>query len=121
MGIRAKLKKQERENRRQPHVKKGDNVKVLSGRDKGKTGRVLKIVSSGQRVIVEKVNFIKRHTKPSQKVQQGGILEKEASLDVSNVILICPRCDKPARQARKRLEDGTGTRICVKCREVIDG
>ena len=118
MPIRAKLKEQERRRRKHVHVKKGDNVKVIAGRDRGKEGRVLKVL--GGRVIVEKVNFIKRHTRPSQKVQQGGILEKEAPLAASNVVVICPRCSRPARLGKKRLDDGTAARTCRKCREVID-
>ncbi len=120
MGIKEKLKKLKRDAVKRAHVKKGDNVKVIAGRDKGKEGRVLKVVSGGSRVIVEKVNFIKRHTKPSQKIQQGGILEKEAALAASNVVLVCPRCSRPTRLGKKRLDDGTAVRVCCKCREVID-
>ncbi len=120
MSIALRAKEKRRAAVKVSHVKKGDNVKVISGRDKGKEGRVLKILDGGKRVIVEKVNFIKRHTKPNQKMQQGGIVEKEASLVASNVMLVCPRCSRPTRLGRTRLEDGTAVRLCRKCGEVID-
>jgi len=120
MSVATKIKEKQKRGVKGSHVKKGDNVKVISGGDKGKDGRVLKVLDNGQRVIVEKVNFAKRHTKPNQKVQQGGIIEKEASLAASNVMLICPRCSRPTRLGKKRLENGAAVRVCRKCGEVID-
>ena len=120
MPYKSKIKKAESQACR-AHVKKGDLVQVIAGRDKGKQGRVLRVVGDGVRVIVEKVSFIKRHTKPNQKVQQGGIMEKESPLSVSNVMLVCPRCNRMARQGKKKLDDGSAVRVCMKCKEVIDG
>ena len=101
-------------------IRKGDTVEVIAGDDKGKTGRVLSIDEVKQRVIVEKVNFVKRHTKARRQGQQGGIIEKEAPLHLSNVQPLCPRCDKPARVGSRRLEDGGAVRICRRCGEQID-
>lgn len=100
-------------------VVKNDNVLVISGNYKGKKGKVLKVVPKNNRVIVEGVNFIKRHTRPSQKNQQGGIVEKEAPIDVSNVMVVCPKCDTPSRLGRKVLEDGKRVRVCRSCGEMI--
>lgn len=100
-------------------VVKNDNVLVISGNYKGKKGKVLKVEPKNNRVIVEGVNFIKRHTRPSQKNQQGGIVEKEAPINVSNVMVVCPKCDTPSRLGRKVLEDGKRVRICRSCGEMI--
>ena len=102
-------------------VIKNDNVTILNGKYKGSTGKVLKVFTKENRVIVEGVNIIKRHTKPSQKNQQGGIVEKEASIDVSNVMVICGKCNQPTRVGFKILEDGTKVRICKnqKCGEIL--
>jgi len=102
------------------HVKKGDTVVVLSGKDKGKKGKILTALPQKQRVIVEGVNIVKRHTKPTQKVMQGGIIEREAAIHSSNVMVVCSRCGKPTRSGMKRLDDGKMVRICKKCGEVID-
>ncbi len=102
------------------HVKTGDRVYVLTGKYKGKKGKVLKVYPSTGRVTVENVNIIKRHTKPRTALQQGGIVEKEAPIDSSNVMLICPRCSKPTKISRIILENGQKARICKKCSEVID-
>ncbi len=101
-------------------IKKDDNVVVIAGKEKGKKGRVLAVIPKKQRVIVEKVNIIKRHMRPSQKYTQGGIIEKEGPIHISNVMLICPRCDTPTRIGNKILEDGRKLRVCKKCKEVID-
>ncbi|MFP4465750.1 MAG: 50S ribosomal protein L24 [Candidatus Goldiibacteriota bacterium] len=102
-------------------IRKNDIVTVLKGKDEGKSGKVLKVFPKDGRVIVEKVGFVKRHTKPSQKVQQGGILEKEAPIKVENVQLICNKCGKPTRVKMSTLADGAGkVRVCKKCSEMLD-
>jgi large subunit ribosomal protein L24 len=100
-------------------IKKNDNVMVLAGKDKGKTGKVLRINRKTDRIIVEKVNMIKRHVKPSQKTK-GGIMERENPIAVSNVMIFCDKCAKPVRVGKKILEDGKKVRYCKKCDEVID-
>jgi len=98
------------------HLKKNDTVVVLSGKDLGKRGKVLKVFLDTERVIVEKVNFIKKHTKPNpQKGIQGGVAEREAPIHVSNLMVVCPDCGSPTRAKGKRLEDGTTARTCRKC------
>jgi large subunit ribosomal protein L24 len=105
----------------QSPVKKNDNVVVLSGRDRGKRGRVLRVVPSKNRVVVEGVNFIKKHTKANpQRNIQGGIVEREAALHASNVQIVCPECGRPTRVGRKVLDDGTRVRFCRKCQGVMD-
>jgi large subunit ribosomal protein L24 len=102
-------------------LRKNDNVIVISGRDRGKRGRVLRVVPSKNRLIVEGVNFIKRHTRANpQRNIKGGIVEREASLAASNVQLICPECGNPTRVGRQRLDDGRHVRICRKCKGVVD-
>ena len=101
-------------------IKKDDRVTILTGKDKGKTGKVLKVLSDKNRVVVEKVNMIKRHARPSQ-TNKGGIIEKEGPIHVSNLQVICPKCADPARLGKKVLEDGSRVRVCRKCGEVIDG
>jgi len=102
------------------HVKKNDTVVVLSGKDKGKSGKVLRVLAEKKRVLVESLNVVKRHTRPSQKNSEGGIIEKEASIDISNVQLICSSCNKPARTGQRILEDGSKVRYCKKCNEIVD-
>jgi large subunit ribosomal protein L24 len=104
---------------KQYHVRKNDLVIVKTGKDKGKTGKVLRIAKKKDRLIVEKVNMIKRHVKPSQKTK-GGIMEKESLIHVSNVMIFCEKCSKPVRVGKKILEDGKKVRFCKKCNEVID-
>jgi large subunit ribosomal protein L24 len=102
-------------------IKKNDNVVVIAGRDRGKRGRVLRVVPSKNRLIVEGVNFIKRHTRANpQRNIKGGIVEREATLALSNVQLVCPECGAPTRIGRKRLDDGRRVRFCVKCKGVVD-
>ncbi|RKZ30450.1 50S ribosomal protein L24, partial [bacterium] len=95
-------------------------VKVIAGNYRGKTGKVLKVFPKDKRLIVEGVNFIKRHTRPKSQTDQGGIQEREAPIDVSNVMLICPKCGAPTRIGMYFTEDGSKVRICTKCREMID-
>ena len=102
------------------HIKKNDKVKVISGKDKGKIGKVLKVVIKKNRVLVEHVNIVKRHTRPSAKNRQGGIVEGEATIHWSNVMLMCNSCMTPIRIKIKRLDDGKNVRMCAKCNEIID-
>lgn len=101
------------------HVKKNDTVMVTVGKDKGKTGKVLRINQKTDRVIVEKVNVIKRHVRPSQK-SKGGIMERESPIAISNVMVYCEKCSKPVRVGNKVLEDGKTVRYCKRCSEVLD-
>ncbi len=101
------------------HVKKNDTVMVMVGKDKGKTGKVLRINQKKDRLIVEKVNVIKRHVRPSQKTK-GGIMERESLIAVSNVMIYCDKCSKPVKVGQKLLEDGKKVRYCKKCNEVLD-
>ena len=101
------------------HVKKGDMVQVLAGKEKGKTGKILKILK-GSRVIVEKINFVKKHARPGGRFAKGGIVEMEAPLHVSNVALYCNHCSKGVRYGIQILEDGKKVRICKACGEQID-
>ena|SRR5688572_4774763 len=98
------------------NIKKNDQVLVRAGKDEGSRGRVLKVLASEGKAIVERVNMIKRHTKanPNRGIQ-GGILEREGPIHVSNLQVICPECGKPSRLGRKRLEDGRGVRVCKSC------
>jgi large subunit ribosomal protein L24 len=102
------------------HIKKGDMVIVTAGREKGKSGKVLKINAEKNTVIIEKLNFVKRHTRPNQQAPQGGIVEREAALNASNVSLLCAKCNVPVRARRKVLEDNKKVRACHKCGEVFD-
>ncbi len=102
------------------HIKKNDMVQVIAGKDKGKSGKVLRVVYKKDRAIVEKLNMIKRHMKPNQQNRQGGILEKEAPIHISNLMLICAKCTDPTRVGYRLLEDSKKVRFCKKCNEVID-
>jgi large subunit ribosomal protein L24 len=102
-------------------IRKNDNVVVISGRDRGKRGRVLSVVPDKRRVVVEGVNFIKKHTKANpQRNVKGGIIEREASLSAANVQLVCPECGASTRVGRRKLDDGRSVRYCVKCKGVVD-
>jgi large subunit ribosomal protein L24 len=100
---------------------KNDNVKVISGKYRNKTGKVLKVYPDKERVIVEGVGIIKRHTKASRKHPQGGIMEKEAPVHASNLMVICKKCNQPTRVGHKYLEDGTKVRVCKNpdCGEIL--
>ncbi len=102
------------------HVKKGETVEVIAGRDKGKRGKILHVLKSQNRVIVEKINMMKRHTKPSQTNQQGGIIEREGKIHISNVMPVDPKSGKPSRVRRRRLEDGTRVRVTQRSGELLD-
>jgi large subunit ribosomal protein L24 len=95
-------------------IKKNDTVRVITGEDRGKEGRVLKVFPDKHRLIVEKVNLIKRHTRPSKSVPQGGIIEKEAPINETNVMLVCPKTGKPTRIGMEVAKDGSRTRTSKK-------
>ena len=97
------------------NIKKDDVVVVLSGKDKGKRGKVLEVQPKAGKVIVEGVNVVSRHTKPRKQGEQGGILKKEAPLYACKVQRVCPKCDKPTRPAHKVLADGKKVCVCKKC------
>jgi large subunit ribosomal protein L24 len=104
---------------RKLNIKKDDRVLVVAGREKGKVGKILKVDPAKQRAVVEKVNMIKRHTRAGQS-SQGGVLEREAPLALSNLMVLCPKCNQPGRVARKKLENGKSARFCKKCGEYMD-
>ena len=101
------------------HVKKGDTVVVLSGKDKGKQGKIVEALPKKAKVVIEGINQVKRHTKPSQANPQGGIITKEAPVSSCKVMLVCPACKKATRIAKKEVA-GQNVRVCKKCGEVID-
>jgi large subunit ribosomal protein L24 len=102
-------------------IRRNDTVLVTVGKDRGKRGRVLKVLPTRNRVIIEGVNLIKRHTRPNPRANiKGGIVEREASLHASNVQLVCPECGAQTRIGHKVLEDGRKVRICRKCEGVVD-
>jgi large subunit ribosomal protein L24 len=102
------------------HVKKEDNVIVLSGKDKGKQGKIITTIPKQGKVIVEGVNIITKHVKPRNQYQQGGLIKQEASIEASKVMLVCSKCNSPSRIKRMNLEDGSKARVCKKCGEIID-
>jgi large subunit ribosomal protein L24 len=111
----------ERAVRNRIQIRKGDQVKVLAGRDAGKTGRVLSINAKTNRIVVEHVAIMKRHTRPNpQKNIKGGIVEKEAAINISNVLVVCPSCGKHTRIGHKIAADGTKSRICKRCDATLD-
>jgi large subunit ribosomal protein L24 len=101
-------------------IKKGDTALVIAGKNKGKSGRVLSVLPTKERVIVEGLNIVKKHMKPGKQYKQGGIIEKEAPIHISNVMLMCPKCNKPTRIGSTVYDDGRKLRTCKKCKEVID-
>ena len=102
------------------HIKKNDTVMVIAGKEKGKSGKVLRILPKKDRAVVEKVNFIKRHMRPGAHSRQGGIVEKENPINISNLMVICGKCTDPTRVGRRVLEDGSRVRYCKKCDEIIE-
>ncbi len=102
------------------HIAKNDTVEIVAGNDRGKRGKVLKVIPTSDRVVVEGVNFIHRHTKPRGQGDQGGIIEREAPIHVSNVMLICTKCNKGVRIQTKVLADKTKSRTCSQCGEMIE-
>ena len=101
------------------HVRRGDTVGVIAGREKGKRGKVLRVLTDKGRVLVEHVNMVKKHQRPTQKLRQGGIIEREGPLALSNVLVVCPRCDRPSRTGIKILTDGRKLRTCKRCGTVM--
>ena len=97
------------------YLKKNDQVEVIAGKDKGRVGKILKVLPDSSKAVVERINMVKRHTKPREMNQQGQIIEKEAPIHVSNLQLICPECTKTGRIGKKILEDGTKVRFCKSC------
>ena len=102
------------------YLKKNDQVEVIAGKDKGRVGKILRVLPTTDQAVVEKINMIKRHTKPAEMNQQGQIVEREAPIHVSNLQLICPECTKTGRVGKKLLEDGTKVRFCKSCGETIE-
>ncbi len=101
-------------------IRKEDTVQVIAGKYKGKTGRVLRVDRGKENIVIEKINIIKKHMKPNKTYTQGGIIEKEAPINLSNVMLVCPKCTKPTKIGATGLEGGARPRMCKKCKEVID-
>ncbi|MEE9181908.1 MAG: 50S ribosomal protein L24 [candidate division NC10 bacterium] len=101
-------------------VHKNDLVMVIAGKDKGKRGKVLSVVPETSAVVVERINMVKRHSRPGGKTPHGGIVEKEAPLHVSNVMVVCSRCDRPVRTGHSFLADGRKVRVCKQCGEAMD-
>ncbi|ABV33156.1 MULTISPECIES: 50S ribosomal protein L24 [Pseudothermotoga] len=101
-------------------VKKDDLVEVISGKDKGKRGKVLKVLPRENKVVIQGVNIVKRHQRPIPQLREGGIIEREAPIYASKVMLVCPNCDKPTRVGMRFLDDGAKVRFCKKCGEIVD-
>lgn len=100
-------------------VRKDDNVMVVAGKERGKTGKVIKVLPKKSRVFIERVNLVKRHTRARSPQQPGGIVEKEASIHVSNVMIMCDPCNAPVRTGSKVLADGQKVRVCRRCGEAL--
>ena len=101
-------------------IRKGDEVVVIAGKEKGKRGRVLRLLTDKKRVLIERINMVKRHTKPTQRNPRGGILEKEGSLDLSNVALWCGKCVAPRRARHEHNDVQPKRRVCIKCSTVFE-
>lgn len=102
------------------NLKKNDKVKVISGKDRGKIGKVLSVDAKKNRVMVENINMMKHHRRPNAQFREGGIVEKEVPIHRSNLMLMCSKCVKPVRIKTKHLEDGKKLRMCSNCNETID-
>jgi len=101
-------------------IRKNDSVMVIAGKERGKTGKVLRVLKEKDAVIIERLNIVKRHTKPRGPQQTGGIMEKEAAIHASNIMMLCEKCNAPARIGHKTLGDGKKIRICRNCSEALD-
>ena len=101
-------------------IRKNDSVMVIAGKERGKTGKVLRVLTDKDAVIIERLNMVKRHTKPRGPQQSGGIVEKEAAIHASNIVIMCDKCNAPARVGRKILADGKKIRICRNCNEALE-
>jgi large subunit ribosomal protein L24 len=106
--------------KKHPKIRKDDKVIVLAGKERGKIGTVLKVDPEKERVIIEKINMVKKHAKASTQTAQGGIIEKEAPLNISDVMIVCNKCAEPTRIGKRILEDGSKIRVCKKCGEPMD-
>ncbi|HHU69488.1 MAG TPA: 50S ribosomal protein L24 [Thermoanaerobacterales bacterium] len=102
------------------NIKKGDTVYIISGKDKGKKGKVLSVLPKEGKIIVEGVNIVKKHVRPTRELQQGGIIDQEAPFYSSKAMVVCNKCNKPTRIGRKFLKEGSKVRVCKKCGEIID-
>ncbi len=102
------------------HVHRDDTVLVLTGKDRGKKGRIIRLFPLKNKALIEKINMVKRHTRPNQQMPQGGIVEKESPIHISNLKVICSKCGKPTRVGYKKLNENKSTRICKKCGEILD-
>ena len=101
-------------------IRKNDSVMVISGKERGKTGKVLRVLPEKDALIIERVNLVKRHSKPRGPQQPGGIVEKEAAIQASNIMIMCDKCNAPVRIGHKQLGDGDKVRICRRCEEPLD-
>ncbi len=101
-------------------IKRDDQIMVMKGKERGKTGKVLKVIPEKSQVIVERLNIVKKHQRPNPQFGQGGIIEREAPISIANVMLICGKCKSPVRVGKRILQDGSKVRYCKKCNEVIE-
>ncbi|MBU1853552.1 MAG: 50S ribosomal protein L24 [Candidatus Omnitrophica bacterium] len=100
-------------------IKKNDTVKILIGKDRGKSGKVITVFSKSDRAIIQGLNLVKKHTRRSREDQQGGIIQRESSIHISNLLIVCQKCGKATRIGFSILSDGTKVRICKKCKEIV--
>jgi large subunit ribosomal protein L24 len=101
-------------------IRKNDSVMVIAGKERGKTGKVLRVLLDKDAVIIERTNMVKRHTKPRGPQQPGGIVEKEARIHASNIMIMCDKCNAPVRMGKRPLEDGRSVRVCRRCGDQLD-
>jgi len=120
MSSSARAGSGDRGERIATRLKKGDTVLVVAGRERGKTGKLLKMIAEKNRATVERLHMVKRHRKGQGVQNPGGIVEKEASVHLSNLMLVCGSCNKPTRIGARRREDGRSTRVCRRCGELVD-
>ena len=104
----------------QTSLRVDDKVEVIAGKDKGRVGKILRIVKDTNRVVVERINMIKKHQKATDATQSGQIIEREAGIHISNVMLVCPECSETVRTGKKILDDGNKTRVCIACKATIE-
>jgi len=100
-------------------IRKNDTVMIMNGKDKGKTGKVLSVFLKQDRVLVQGLNLVKKHARRTKEDQQGGIIQREGPIHISNLMAVCQKCDRPARVGFSTLSDGTKIRICKRCKELI--
>jgi large subunit ribosomal protein L24 len=102
------------------NIRKNDSVMIIAGRERGKTGKVLKVIPDERRAVIERVNMVKRHTRARGPQQPGGIVEKEAPIHLSNLMVMCDKCNAPVRVGHKIMPDGKKVRLCRRCHELLD-